>query len=77
MDAPTTLHQLNNRFGSTVRKLRKERGWTQEALAERADLDRSFLGEIERGRAVSSLHTIVKLAKAFEHSPDRLLHDLY
>lgn len=77
MDAPNSLHQLNHRFGGTVRKLRKERGWTQEALAERADLDRSFLGEIERGHAVSSLHTIVKLAKAFEQTPGTLLHDLY
>ena len=40
--------------------------WSQEHLAERADLNRSYLGEVERGNAVPSLITVSKLAGAFE-----------
>jgi transcriptional regulator with XRE-family HTH domain len=49
-----------------LRLLREERGWSQEQLAERADLNRSYLGEVERGRAVPSIITVAKLAKALE-----------
>ncbi|MGE8357713.1 MAG: helix-turn-helix domain-containing protein [Microvirgula sp.] len=51
-------------FGREVRQLRETRAWSQEALAERADLNRSYLGEIERGDVVPSLNTMAKLAGA-------------
>ena len=53
-------------FSLVLRQLREERGWSQEQLAERADLNRSYLGEVERGRAVPSLITVSKLACALE-----------
>lgn len=37
------------RFGENVRKRREERDWTQEQLAEKADLDQTFISGIERG----------------------------
>lgn len=52
-------------FGLAVRKLREQKGWSQEALAEYADLNRSYVGELERGQAIASLTTIEKLASAF------------
>lgn len=39
---------LRQRFGQVVRMTREDRGWSQEQLAGRADLNRSYLGEIER-----------------------------
>jgi transcriptional regulator with XRE-family HTH domain len=51
-------------FAQVLRQLREERGWSQEQLAERADLNRSYLGEVERGRAVPSIITVSKLASA-------------
>lgn len=51
-------------FSLVLRQLREERGWSQEQLAERANLNRSYLGEVERGRAVPSLITVSKLAGA-------------
>jgi len=51
-------------FAHVLRQLREERGWSQEQLAERADLNRSYLGEVERGRAVPSIVTVAKLAAA-------------
>lgn len=53
-------------FPTVLRQLREARGWSQEHLAERADLNRSYVGEVERGRAVPSLATASKLASALE-----------
>jgi ribosome-binding protein aMBF1 (putative translation factor) len=53
-------------FSLVLRQMREERGWSQEQLAERADLNRSYLGEVERGRAVPSIITVSKLASALE-----------
>ncbi|MDQ8022081.1 MAG: helix-turn-helix transcriptional regulator [Moraxellaceae bacterium] len=52
------------RFGRVVRQSREAQGWSQEQLAERADLNRSYIGEIERGDAMPSLATLAKLATA-------------
>lgn len=67
------MSTLARRFPTVVRQLREERGWSQEQLAERADLNRSFVGEIERGAATPSLLTLAKLALALELSPSSLL----
>lgn len=40
-------------LGLDVRRARKERGWTQEALAKEAAVALTLVGKIERGRAVS------------------------
>lgn len=55
---------LSDRFGAVVRRLRESRGWSQEHLAGQADLNRSYLGEIERGVATPSIQSAAKLAAA-------------
>ena len=60
-------------FGLVVRRLREGQNWSQEQLAESADLNRSYVGEIERGQVVVSLLTIEKLARAFHMSGAQLL----
>jgi transcriptional regulator with XRE-family HTH domain len=55
-----------DQFSQVLRQLREERGWSQEHLAERANLNRSYLGEVERGHAVPSIITVSKLATALE-----------
>lgn len=62
-----------SRFPGVVRSLREAKGWSQEELAERADLNRSYVGEIERGIAMPSLGTISKLALGLELKPSSLL----
>ncbi|MBZ8141830.1 transcriptional regulator [Rubrivivax gelatinosus] len=57
---------VGERFGRTVRRLRQARGWSQERLAERAELNRTYMGEIERATAMPSLQTAAKLAQALE-----------
>ncbi|MEI7291016.1 MULTISPECIES: helix-turn-helix domain-containing protein [Paraburkholderia] len=52
-------------FGATVRRLREAHAWSQERLAEHAGLNRTYIGEIERGTAIASIVTVEKLALAF------------
>lgn len=51
-------------FGKRIKELRINAGMTQEALAIRAELDRSYVGAIERGEKNVSLVNIEKLANA-------------
>jgi transcriptional regulator with XRE-family HTH domain len=62
---PTRRNYLT-RFGAQVRLLRTERGWSQEELALRAGLDRSYVGGIERGERNVSLLGFVDLARALD-----------
>jgi transcriptional regulator with XRE-family HTH domain len=52
-------------FGMAVRQLREAKAWSQEQLAEQAGLNRSYVGEIERGKVTASIVTVDKLARAF------------
>lgn len=50
-------------FGLRLKDLRKKRGWSQEDLALEAGMDRSYVGDIERGARNISLINICKLAR--------------
>lgn len=60
------MSELIHSFGAAVRLLREAQGWSQELLAEKADLNRSYLGEVERGKVIPSLATAAKLAAALD-----------
>ena len=51
------------RFAASVRKFRSDLGISQEQLAERADLHRSYIADIERGKRNITLLSIEKLAR--------------
>lgn len=51
-------------FGQSVAKHRRAKGFSQEALAEKADLDRSYLSDIERGVRNPGIRNVVLIAKA-------------
>lgn len=51
-------------FGTRVRTLRKDRGLSQESLAHLADLDRTYIGSVERGERNISLDNIHRIALA-------------
>jgi transcriptional regulator with XRE-family HTH domain len=56
--------EIRKRFGGRLRQLRKARGLSQEEVALRSDLDRSYLGKIERGESNVSLVNIHRIAGA-------------
>lgn len=51
-------------FGLAVRKQRNKRNLTQEELASLCDLDRTYIGSVERGERNVSLVNIHKIASA-------------
>lgn len=53
-------------FGLAVRSLRKTKNMSQEQLAEKAQLDRTYIGGIERGERNISLINIEKIACALD-----------
>jgi XRE family transcriptional regulator, regulator of sulfur utilization len=68
------MSTLVRNFGLSVRQLREAHAWSQEQLAEHAGLNRSYVGEIERGAAIASIVTVDKLARAFSVPIASLLH---
>jgi transcriptional regulator with XRE-family HTH domain len=60
-------------FGRTVRKARRDRELSQEALADEAGLSAKHVGEIERANKDPRLTTVLKLASALELRSHELL----
>ena len=61
------------KFGKMVRELRKQRGLSQEELAFKADLHRTYIGMIERAEKNITLVNIEKIAIALEIEINELL----
>jgi len=60
------MADVRARFGARLRKLRKQRGWTQFEMAERLGLDRSYVAEIEEGKRNVCLMNIEVIAKGLD-----------
>jgi len=56
-----------------LKKLRAARGMTQEALAEKAGISRTYIARLELGQQDPTLGTLEKLAKALKVKPGKLL----
>ncbi len=67
---------LAARFGVLVRRLREERGFSQEGFALRVGLHRTYVGDIERGEKNVTLVTADKLAKGLGLTLAALLAEL-
>lgn len=64
---------LLRNVGGRVRQCREKRQWTQEDLAERAELDRSYIAGIEAGLRNPSIKAIAKIARGLGLTPSALL----
>ena len=56
--------KIKQLFGERIRKMRTAKGLSQEALAQEAGLDRTYIGGVERGERNISLINIHKMATA-------------
>jgi transcriptional regulator with XRE-family HTH domain len=66
------MKDVKIRFGERLRELRIERGWSQETLANLADIDRTYIPGIENGKRNVSIVIIEKLAIVFNVSISEL-----
>ncbi|HZG46597.1 MAG TPA: helix-turn-helix transcriptional regulator [Allosphingosinicella sp.] len=60
-------------LGQNVRRYRKLKGLTQEQLAHRAEMERSYVSDLERGERNPSVKALGRLAEALEIEPKLLL----
>ncbi|MFA5150617.1 MAG: helix-turn-helix transcriptional regulator [Candidatus Omnitrophota bacterium] len=66
------MSNLRKELGKRIRQLRKVKSWTQEVLAEKADMDYKYLGAIERGEKNLTLTNIEKISKGLGIEPYQL-----
>lgn len=63
-------------FGLVLRKARKQRGYTQETFALECQVDRTFVGLMERGQRQPTLTTLFRLAGPLEIQPSALIRQV-
>jgi transcriptional regulator with XRE-family HTH domain len=64
------------KFGRNLRAAREEKKWTQEQLADKSGLASVQISRVERGVREVRLTTLLRLMKALDTTPERLLHGL-
>ena len=64
---------LNNRLARNLKLLRKRKGLSQEAFADRCGLHRTYVGAIERGERNVTLRTLEQIALSLDMAPIDLL----
>ena len=69
----TVRQQHNKLFGEVLRAHRLEKQLTQEQLSERVDVIRAFISALENGTRQPSLAMILRLAKALDIKPGKLV----
>jgi transcriptional regulator with XRE-family HTH domain len=60
-------------FGQVIQRLREDRGWSQEQLAEHSDRSRNLIGRFEQGRSQPTLESLWDVAQALEAKPSELI----
>jgi len=68
--------KLLKTFGRSIRMLRKQRGLSQEDLAEAAGMSRNYISDIERGVRNPGLLALIALAKALKVSLRELVEEI-
>lgn len=63
-------------FAPLLRNAREEAGLTQEELAFLSGLDRTTISQVERGKALPGLESLIRLAGALEMEPSELIPDV-
>jgi len=81
MDSPAVARvardaHLALAFGRRVRSLREDAQLSQEALADRAKVHRTYIGHVERGESAPTLYSIVRIAEGLGEDPGVLVRGL-
>ncbi len=70
------MENVKQIIGINIRNHRKEKGFSQEELAEKASLHRTYIGSVERGERNISVENIVSIARALGILPKKLLEGI-
>ncbi len=68
--------ELSEAFGATLRRIREKNELSQEELAHKCDLDRTFISLLERGLRQPSLSTVFKVAAHLGISAQELVRQV-
>jgi len=71
-----TISATHKRFGQRVRELRKSLDMTQEDLAFKVGVDRSYMGFVERGEKNPTLKNLINISKALKVSLSELFRSI-
>lgn len=67
------MTNIKKQLGQKIKELRLRAGYSQEELASKANLHRTYMSDIERGERNVSVENIKKIADALEVDPSELL----
>ena len=70
-----TAMNINERFGKRIKEVRKAKGLSQEKLANLAEVDRTYLPEVERGERNISLVVAEKIANALGERLSKMIEE--
>lgn len=68
--------QIAEAFGKVLKKYRKAANISQEKLALQCDLDRTYIGLLERGHRQPTISTIFAISEILEVKPSQLVKDI-
>jgi transcriptional regulator with XRE-family HTH domain len=73
---PKRKNAVLRKFGAAVRRHRRMASMTQEEFALKCEIDRSYLGGVERGERNLTLVNVIKICDALKVNPSEMLADL-
>lgn len=73
MGKPITHKDMLQKFGDRLQKVRKSKNISQEELAAKLSMHRTYIGMIERGERNPTIRTLYKIAKALKVKASDLL----
>lgn len=71
-----SLSATHKKLGQRIYQLRKEKSMTQEDLAFKVGVDRSYMGFVERGEKNATVKVLAKIASALKVSLSELFHSV-
>jgi len=69
-------NDIKRLLGASIREIRKQKGYSQEHVAELAGLHRTFFGNLERGVHSVSVYNLFLIAKALNVKPSEILDQM-
>ena len=63
-------------LGKRIRAFRQKMGISQEELADRAEIHRNYISQVEGGKRNLSFYSVVKVARALKVTPSKLIESI-